>query len=554
MSNFPKYSFRTSLFTFFYFLIAAAGISAADFSNPVLKAPNADCATNNLQAERFNADVSPGERLKICLALDKITGKLNRTAWSPALSNELKSIWQVFSNEAVILRSMPGGVSSQMHAMAEPFPSGAVGKNFEAAVYVRPDKSDAASFFQVLFHELRHVYDFHDTWKNKTVINSLELERRAFLLMSKITQETPEKENFSNLPKFWKDSWAKLPPQEIAARREAAVERYLQGNKFYRALSQGESKHALDFSNLRKTAKSNDQQAAVSYGKGGERLPNRPALPQTTAVLPQNIQEISFNLEKPKNPRDEKEILRVALSNEKKLYYGMNNFVYDQNLQFQCWKKGKVAASISENNTVARGDNGSALFQKVSIQSAPNVSPCMLDSRNLKTDFTETFWVSPALEKMPIRFSGFVEVEGKTLARYTVLQPDERLFQQLANEFHQIKPFRVFVGSIFVSPEDGQIVKFWGTSYPEDTVTGSRAKKVWGSYSVTALRQKLNIDRGLWVTVYVGTVAVANIGGNAHPFSYTVKFENYRQSSSDVRILDDETPVADTMVSKNIND
>ena len=173
----------------------------------------------------------------------------------------------------------------------------------------------------------------------------------------------------------------------------------------------------------------------------------------------------------------------------------------------------------------------------------------MLDSQNLKTDFMETFWVSPALEKMPIRFAGFVEVEGKTLARYTVLQPEKELFQRLTEEYSAIKPFRVFVGTIFVSPEDGQIVKFWGTSFPEDTVTGSNTKKIWGSYSVTALRQKLNIEQGLWVTVFVGTVAVANIGGNSHPFNYTVKFDNYRQATSEVRILDDEPVAANTLVS-----
>lgn len=550
MSNFPKYSFQTILSISLYLLIAAGSVAAANFANPVLKTPNSGCAANNLRLDRFSAEVTMGERVRMCQGLDKISNKLNGVSWSPSLMSELESIWQVFSNEAVTLRLMPSGTSSRMLAMAEPFPSGVVGKNFEATVYVRPDKSDADSFFQVLFHELRHVYDFHVTWKNKTKLDSLELERRAFLLMGKIAQETPEKENFSSLPKFWKESWAKLPANEIAARREAAVERYLQDSKYYRALSQDQSQHALDFSNLKQSTKSNDQQTAVSYGKGGEQLPVRPVLPKTATVIPQNVQEISFNLEKPRNPRDEKEILRVALSNEKKLYYGMNNFVYDQNLQFQCWKKGKVAASISESNTITRGTSGGALFQKIAMQPAKNSNPCMLDSQNLKTDFTETFWVSPALEKMPIRFSGFVEVEGKRLARYTVLQPDTRLYNQLAAEYSSIKPFRVFVGSIFVSPEDGQIVKFWGTSYPEDAVTGANSNKVWGSYSVTALRQKLNIDRGLWVTVFVGTVAVANIGGNSHPFSYTVKFENYRQSTSDMRILDDETIEAGELVSK----
>ena len=254
-------------------------------------------------------------------------------------------------------------------------------------------------------------------------------------------------------------------------------------------------------------------------------------------MLPQNIRETGFNLEKPKNPRDSKEILRVALSNEKKLYYGMSNFVYDQKLAFQCLKEGKVSGSFAENTTVTRTDDGNALFK---LASAPAALPCILNYADLKTDFTNTFWASPALDKMPIYFSGFNKIDGATLAVYTVLQPDAKLFARLANEYPQIKPFRVIVGTIYVSPEDGQIVRFAGTSFPEENVTGDYARKVRCTYWVKAVRQKLNIEDGLWVTVHVGTVAVASVQGKIHPFNYTVKFENYRQSETGVKIFDEE--------------
>lgn len=104
--------------------------------------------------------------------------------------------------------------------------------------------------------------------------------------------------------------------------------------------------------------------------------------------------------------------------------------------------------------------------------------------------------------------------------------------------------FRVVVGTIYVSPEDGQIVRFGGTSFPEAGVTGVYAQRVRCTYRVKAVRQKLNIKNGLWVTVHVGTVAVASVRGKVLSFSYTVKFENYRQSQTDVKILDDEETVA----------
>ena len=71
-------------------------------------------------------------------------------------------------------------------------------------------------------------------------------------------------------------------------------------------------------------------------------------------------------------------------------------------------------------------------------------------------------------------------------------------------------------------------------------MTGDYARKVRCTYWVKAVRQKLNIEDGLWVTVHVGTVAVASVQGKIHPFNYTVKFENYRQSETGVKIFDEE--------------
>ena len=525
--------------------VAAA---ARNFTNPILKSPNSGCVADNLRGEQFASEIAVDDRVKLCRAIDKITNKLNETSWSPALAAELREIWQTFSNEPVTLRLMPKDVSTRTLAMAEPFPDKTNAAVFAAAVYVRPEKSEEAAFFQILFHELRHVLDFYKTWRNKTQLDSLEIERRAYLLMGKLTQETPEKERFSGVPKFWKESWRNRSEAEISARRLRAVEKFLRCKKHYRDLGRDPNRRTLDFSYLKTTLETgaktadawqgadNRQWSGGYNGRVGEPLPRHDALPQTVSLLAQNIRAAKLNLEKPKNPRDEKEILRVALSNEKKLYYGMSNFVYDQKLAFQCLKKGKVFASFTENNTVARTDDGNALFK---LTAAPAALPCILNYDDLQTDFTDTFWASPALEKMPMYFSGFHEVDGAVLAHYTVTQPDERLFTELAAEYPHIRPFRVVVGTIYVSPEDGQIVRFAGTSYPEENVTGTYAQKVRCTYWVKAVRQKLNIEDGLWVTVHVGTVAVANVQGKFLPFNYTVKFENYRQSMTDVKVLDD---------------
>lgn len=513
---------------------------AKGFANPVLKTAESVCLSDNLQNTKFAPEIGQTDRLKICKALNNVSVKLSSTRWSPALTGELLSIWRVFSSEKVIIRPMPANTSSRVLALAEPFSSGIIGNKFEASIFVRPNKCEDDSFFLIFFHELRHVYDFYESWTNRQKLGAIELERRAFRLMGKISRETPEKENFLSLPKFWKDSWRHLPEIKILQNIETAVENYLQRKKFYRQL--GESNRFLDFSFLQNTTDRQTAPAQTAKTKnGGEKLPVPPTLPKTSAIIPQNIQDAELNMEKPKNPRDEKEILRVALANEKRLYYGMSNFVYDQKLKLECWKKGKPTSFFTTEKTIARTEKGNALLQLISAPAKDMPLPCAVNYRNLEIDFTETFWASPALEKMPIKFVGFVQEDGKTLARYTVFRPDEKLYRQLSAEYPAINPFRIFVGTIFVSPNEGQIVKFWGGSFPENGITGNSSANIYGCYRVTTVRQKINVGGGIWMTVFIGASAMSQIEKNPTPFSYTVSFENFRQSQTDVQVLDDET-------------
>lgn len=509
------------------------------FANPVLKTAGSICASDNLQNTKFAPEISQSERLKICKALNNFSVKLSSTQWSPAMAEELSNIWRVFSSEKVIIRPMPANASSRVLALAEPFSSGIIGNKFEASIFIRPNKCEDDSFFLIFFHELRHVYDFHESWLNKQKLSAIELERRAFRLMGKISRETPEKENFLLLPKLWKDSWRNLPEVEISEKIEMSVEKYLQKKDLYRKLS--ESNQFLDFSFLQaSTDRQTSPMQTAQTKNGGEKLPAPPALPKTNGIIPQNIQDSELNMEKPKNPRDEKEILRAALANEKRLYYGMSNFVYDQKLKLECWKKGKPTSFFTTEKTIARTEKGNALIQPISAPAKDVLLPCAVNYRNLEIDFTETFWASPALEKMPIKFVGFVQEDGKRLARYTVFRPDEKLYRQLAAEYPAINPFRIFVGTIYVSPEEGQIVKFWGGSFPENGVTGNSSSNIYGCYRVTTVRQKINVGGGIWMTVFIGASAMSQIEKNPTPFSYTVSFENFRQSQTDVQILDDE--------------
>jgi len=507
------------------------------FKNPTILSFEDGCVDTNLNAERFSKEISSVERVRYCEALQRVSDELNNNDWSPKLKTELQEIWSVFLAKDVMIRPMKKGMSSRVVAAAEAFTKTS-GSGFNASLYIRPESANKSSFFLVAMHELKHVNDYYRVWKKRRSMTELDLEKRAFQIMGKIARETERKESFWRLPKVWDEDWRELSEREIASKTNKNIEKFMKKSRFYKHLVKNPNKFVYGYTS------NSLAQADVSVGKKvkGERLPYLVKTKHSNNKIEQNVQEVSFELAKAKNPHDSNELLAAALKNEKKLYYRMDNFVYDQDLSLQCWKKQRVSESLSQIRQIARTERGKALFEneKVSFVSKKKklTSPsCILNLESINSDATETFWSAPYLEDMPVKFDYFTELDGVKVARYTVYKPAKAKFDQIAAKYPNIKSFRVFFGTIFVSVKDSQIIKFWGSSFPEAKTTGHSSSGTLASYNATAVRQKLT--SGIWVTTKLNTVAVANKKGKMKPFSYVVKYENYRQGTSDVVILDD---------------
>lgn len=544
------FSTFASIVTFFIFSIAVFGQqnqysatalngNSAAFPNPLLLDANKGCSPENLSAARFDNRIGVSQRVLFCETLREISIKLDGD-WSPALKSELRQIWQVFAREKVKIRLFEKDVPSSVRAMAEAFTENTKGDGFNANLYLRPERTKDKSFFPILMHELQHVLDMHTAWKNKIGITEAELEKRAFRIVGKISQESPDAGKSFNMPTFWEEGWKHLPLAEISSKREEKIEKFMRNNEWYKHLLANPQKYVIGYASNQTT--SFDEIAENPNDENrGERLPRRMTIRQTEHKIPQQIEEVSFRMAKPANPKNADELLRAALANEKNLYHKMDNFVYDQNLRLQCWKKQNITENYELNRSIARTQNGEALSdgEKVSSTSSkPNLPSCVLDLETIKSDATDTFWAAPYLDRMPIKFNHFTIIDGIPVARYTVLEPTVERFDQIASLYPQIKTFRAFVGTIFVSVADAQIIKFWGTSVPVSKATGSKSAKTYGSYSATAIRQKL--ASGIWVTTLLNTVAVTDEKDRMKPFSYVVKYQNYRQGAADVNILDDE--------------
>ncbi|MFV0388664.1 MAG: hypothetical protein ACK5NT_07905 [Pyrinomonadaceae bacterium] len=557
-------SFRTHIFSYLLSLFLLTSALAADsqkpdspsesapttvaFTNPALFGIDSGCFNSNINKKRFSDDISLSQEIGFCQDLQRVANQLNGTNWSPELRKELMSIWSVFINENVTIKPMKSDVSNRIVASAEAFvPSGTNG-NFSANLYLREGAAQNDEFLLVAMHELRHIYDFYVVWKSQQGISQAELEMRGFRIMSRIARETNAHESFSRLPKLWDDDWVKLPENEIARIVDERIENYMRKSQFYQNLIENPQNYFVgkrtETRSERITSRGNLNVEKVSTKSG--RLPYLVRSKNTYVPVKQEVNEIQFEIARATSVENSAELLQAAIKNEKSLYFKMDNFVYDQSLELKCWKKGSVSETLKLSSQMARTTEGEILADNVKQnyegkekQGKPS---CVQDIAQIKADASDTFWAAPYLDELNVKFDYFTDLDGLRVARYTVEKPNEETIRRLEKKYRHIQPFRIFYGSIFVSVTDAQIVKFWGSTFPESNTTGQLKKGVLASYNATAIREKLT--SGLWVTVSLNTVAVANLKGKQKPFSYVVDYRNYRQATSDVVILDDNATVA----------
>lgn len=510
------------------------------FQNPLLINSNDGCSADNLNLNRFDDALDLNDRLNFCGEIEKIIEKLNGK-WSPELQVELEKLWQVFQEEKIIVRPINKDVSGKILAIAEAFTEKEVGSGFKASLFLRPQPFPDQAYFAVFMHELRHIFDFYELYRSHSNMTGVELEKRGFRIMGKISQESSNLFLNSQIPTFWEQNWNNLTPFEIEQKRDAKILKFMKSNSLYKRLLKSPENYLIGYISNQFISPKKGLISKIEADPDNERLPTQLALPQTNSEIPQNVKELNFNLVRAVNSANPTELLNAALENEKKLFQRMDNFVYEENLSLQCWKKEEITQNYESKWLIARTQTGETLVQDLKTNFDPikrSINPqCVQNFNLIQADATETFWAAPYLDQMPIKFELFTQIEGIPVARYTVLQPTPEKYYQIVKQFPQNKIFRAFVGTIFVSVKDSQIIRFWGTSFPELGVKPDQSSKFFASYCATAIRQKLS--SGIWVTTLLNAVAVTKNGDKLKPFSYLVKYQNYRQGESEFKVLEE---------------
>lgn len=233
MFNQPQFVFALIFFLFgFQTNIAAEKV----FSNPLIHIQTLGCNENNLDSNRFSAAMDVKKQVVLCQSVAQVAERLNQGKWSGQLDVELAEIWQTFSTQDVFFAELPDGTDSGVLALTESFPPGKMRNVFSASIRLKNGIEDKKWFYHVLLHELRHVFDFNELFIADTDLPTVELERRAFCLMSLLDEQTPEAIRFSKVPQLWKDQWKQLPPNIRQYKRNEAIAKFLKKSDFYKNL------------------------------------------------------------------------------------------------------------------------------------------------------------------------------------------------------------------------------------------------------------------------------------------------------------------------------
>lgn len=218
---------KFSLAAIAFFVCVQTVRSEHIFANPILIDKSGSCESQNIDQTRFTPEFGNAEKRAICIGLGEIIDRVENTKWSNELIGELVAVWDTFLNHDVFFSRFPPNTETDFLALAHSFPPGKSRDRFSAAIYLKNGVESQSSFYSLLFHELRHVYDFNESWKSGVKLPRIELERRAFLLMSLMDQETPINRRFSIAPTLWQDNWINLEKSLLENTREKAIADYL---------------------------------------------------------------------------------------------------------------------------------------------------------------------------------------------------------------------------------------------------------------------------------------------------------------------------------------
>jgi len=221
-------------------------------------------------------------------------------------------------------------------------------------------------------------------------------------------------------------------------------------------------------------------------------------------------------------------IIKNFTSKEGEFRDALRNYVFNRNAVIQTvGLGGQITGEYRRDSFMTFTENGARfekiLFAPVSTLTEINVTPADLEDLGGINPFA----LEPSVVNLyDFRYVGKEKIDELDLFVFDVspkVIPDPKRSTQ-----------RVFLGRIWVDDRDLQIVKSKGKALPETKNDKYPVVETW----------RENIDGKYWFPAYsTANDELVFDSGQVVKIRMRVRYTDYRQGKSDVRILDDEEPV-----------
>ena len=227
-------------------------------------------------------------------------------------------------------------------------------------------------------------------------------------------------------------------------------------------------------------------------------------------------------------PGEVDRIIRKVTDNEAQFRGALTNYVFNRSAVMQTvGLGGNITGTYRRDSFMALSEDG-ARFEKVLFAPISTLTEITVTPEDLEDlGGVNPFALDPSVvSSYNFGYAGMEKIDDLDLYVFDVTPkviPDPKKTK-----------LRLFTGRIWVDKDDLMIVKSKGKAVPETKDNKFPVVETW----------RQNIDDKYWFPAYVTAddQLVFNSGQVVH-IKIKVKYENYRQGRSDVRILDDDTPV-----------
>ncbi len=247
-----------------------------------------------------------------------------------------------------------------------------------------------------------------------------------------------------------------------------------------------------------------------------------------TGVSAQNSNIVKKDLSQAEIDR----IVKTFTSKEGEFRNALTNYVFNRSATLQTiGMGGQITGNYRRDSFMSLKGDGSR-FEKILFFPMPTMTEITVTPQDLEDlGGINPFALEPsAVPQYNFNYAGKEKIDDLNLYVFDVTP------KVIPNP--KKSKLRLFTGRVWVDDADLQIVKSKGKAVPEDKNNKYPVVETW----------RENIDGKYWFPAYISSDdELVFDSGQAVKLRMRVKYTDYRQGKSEVRVLDDDEPITEDM-------